>query len=498
MAATSEQSGLLDLPNELLIPIFKDLPSSDLLSLAFLSRRLHLLVLPAYLASIGVLDDHQYSQSNISLHSKTFPALGVLRKSLYITSVAHLCCHFPTADVGVLREVREIHRFVSRLSSIDEVTLEFDRYYSRRSNIALTEWTTAFGDLLKSVSDKSCKSLTLRYGDHPSLAFAPVKPDPFKRKSPWPSIIINKCRKFLGKDRLVSVINFHLSLHPEIAAFASSNVPISIVGDHAKAVLPLNALTGSRITNLTLQYMKLSPQIWAAILSCITLPALARLHVSSCHIAFADLASFLSRHPTISALEFRYVGTDQPSSHSLKFTLPNLRELTAELGLVAFLLSAKLPSLESVSIPLNFTYKSHEKVLAEFSRVFAGVGNRKNQIALHLEISMDFDTNDGELPLVKGEKDGKIEPWQYLVKTVAFNTSVRYSSLTEAKLVFLPQWLGRWFVALEEVSVGHCCTCLRCAYHVPSTAERDALKQMLRDACPNLKIVIMNGIKYPA
>lgn len=165
-------SGLLELPNELLMPILEELTTDQLVSMAFLSRRLHLLTLPIYLWRIRVLDDHaKHSSCNITLYTNSFSALPVLRKALFIDAVAHLTCEFPSTGATIIGEVLGLHRFVSRMSSVQEATLVFHGQYVRQTVVPLDEWKKVFESLLDMLLAKSCRIITLRHGDSPASAF---------------------------------------------------------------------------------------------------------------------------------------------------------------------------------------------------------------------------------------------------------------------------------------------------------------------------------------
>jgi hypothetical protein len=176
------QSGLLELPNELLVPILKGLSDNDLLSLIFLCRRLHLLVIPIYLARIEAIDDRiHHSTDNITVRSGMFAAvICLLQRSLCITSVKHLTCEFPGSGADVMADVRQVHHYVSRLSSVNGVSLIFARHYSRQ-HAKLADWEAAFGELLKTLSNKSCVAIAISHGDQPAQSFVPAGPNPLTR-----------------------------------------------------------------------------------------------------------------------------------------------------------------------------------------------------------------------------------------------------------------------------------------------------------------------------
>jgi hypothetical protein len=120
------------------------------------------------------------------------------------------------------------------------------------------------------------------------------------------------------------------------------------------------------------------------------------------------------------------------------------------------------------------------------------------RISWNLSISFDFDASDSELTeavdLLVANKDRP--RWQSLVKSVALNTSVQHPSLTEGAMQFLSPWLGHYFSAVEEVSVGYNCLCYECLYHRISLGSSHSLVQLIRSACPQVKVVTLNGTTF--
>jgi hypothetical protein len=168
----SSNSGLLDLPNELLLPILDELPDDQLLSIAFLSRRLHLLALPIHLCRLKILDDSaNYSSCNITLSWSSFSALPTLRKALFIESIKHLTCEFPCTSTGAVDDIFAMNSFVSRLTSVSEASLLFRGIYIRQPSIPLEKWTSAFSELLRTLVEKSCTTVRFRHADAPAGAF---------------------------------------------------------------------------------------------------------------------------------------------------------------------------------------------------------------------------------------------------------------------------------------------------------------------------------------
>ena len=136
-----------------------------------------------YLARLQVLDDRAHlSTDKITIRSNKFaPVICLLLRSLCITSVKHLTIEFPGLEARVIADVRQVHRYVSRLSSVDGVSLNFDRYYNRQQDANLAVWGAEFGELLKTLSKKSCAAFKITHGDKPAHSFVPLGPNPFTR-----------------------------------------------------------------------------------------------------------------------------------------------------------------------------------------------------------------------------------------------------------------------------------------------------------------------------
>jgi len=134
--------------------------------------------------------------------------------------------------------------------------------------------------------------------------------------------------------------------------------------------------------------------------------------------------------------------------------------------------------------------------MAEIDSTLQGFAGRK--ISWNLLVSFDFDASDSELTeaadLLVANEDRSL--WQCLVKSVALNTNVQHPSLTEGAMRFLSPWLGHYFTAVEEVSVGYNCLCYECSYHRISLGSAHTLTQMIRSACPQVKVVTINGMPF--
>jgi len=238
--------------------------------------------------------------------------------------------------------------------------------------------------------------------------------------------------------------------------------------------------------------MVLPPDIWGVLLPTITLPSLSNLSIIWCRIGSSVLSAFLVRHASITTLNLHSLLNHEPNLSPPKSILPNLETLNADAEIVTLLRRAKLPNLKWITAPIKLTYPDLQSELSELDGVFAGL-TRKSEIGVRLEVAMEF--NPGEWVPSEGpvNKEDKNEEWRHLVKIVGFNTSICDDNLEGMnKREFLPKWLSERFWALERVYVGSDCGCLVCEYH--QVSRRKTLEESIREICPSVKDVIINGI----
>src|SRR5436190_634818 len=116
---TPAKTDLLDLPNELLADIFQYLSENDSYSLTLLSRRIHYVAIPVYLAWHGIKNYHD----DVLISANEINGLTVLRLALFITSIRRLRCVF--RSTWLLRDMQELTRLIDKLTRLEEVVFDF-------------------------------------------------------------------------------------------------------------------------------------------------------------------------------------------------------------------------------------------------------------------------------------------------------------------------------------------------------------------------------------
>jgi hypothetical protein len=172
---------MLRLPNEILLLVVALLLERDLLSLALSCSRLHTLALLEYLARCNVHHDPESKSLTLFGSVDGIIALPALRMALFVTHIQTLQCSFQEVPElnKFLESVRELRRLVSKMSGLEQVTIDF-------SNVIFGEvlwmdttvthmqyssdWYQAVGELLDAIADKCpCTSFTLQ--DHGQMNF---------------------------------------------------------------------------------------------------------------------------------------------------------------------------------------------------------------------------------------------------------------------------------------------------------------------------------------
>ncbi|KAJ6458251.1 hypothetical protein C8R45DRAFT_559918 [Mycena sanguinolenta] len=170
-------ASLTDLPNELLVDIFgkPTFPTESLYSLAVLCRRLHLIALPIYFSRHGI--DLEKKSATITLERNRLGPLPGLQICTFAPAMEHVSCTFPRQSCAAIRpfvsQIKHLHAFFFRLSSIGTVTLDLDPFMHPHAwgslvgtSEELQEWARVYGALLSCIVQRGCSSLTVINGGH--------------------------------------------------------------------------------------------------------------------------------------------------------------------------------------------------------------------------------------------------------------------------------------------------------------------------------------------
>ncbi|KAJ7291973.1 hypothetical protein C8J57DRAFT_1458575 [Mycena rebaudengoi] len=366
-------AGILDLPNEILARIFEnpDFPTHGLYCLALLSRRLHFVALPLYFARNNI--DYASGSVIIPMGRGDWDMLSALHSALFISTMEDITCILPhpsyTSISPFLVQLKRVKRFISRFPSVKKVTLQLDlsanKCLSDGNDDALRSWTSALGDLLNTILDKECVSLTVVHGGHLTSAYE------LSRRRDSPQSLTHRLtaplrhllRSEIPQDRS------HFRRVPQQggdwivvpAPMASAHLTTLHIQSAVLLVPPclnwtLNVLRHCPITTLSISKVTgLDFDVWSTVLPLIAsaAPNIAVLVLMDvAHIA-KDLIGFCARFPRLTHIElgtrFTYRAND---ALAVRTPLRHLLSLKAPPEFLAHCLQPKerFPKLQSVSI----------------------------------------------------------------------------------------------------------------------------------------------------
>jgi hypothetical protein len=455
-----KQSKLLSLSTELLLLIFDNIRTPGLLALSRTSRLLHYLALPTYLSRYGINDP---ASRKLVLESHVaVQALPGFQISLYITSLDHFSYKFRGVHPHFAREVHQLLRFITRLSQVNEVTLDLGNVDSRWvDGLAIANsnfWKPDFLRLLEVILQKKCASLTVTRGRFLNPAL--LSPPSSRHHTIIPDSV-SVIRQLLGSSHR-SASNHRITLHP-----TSHSNKLRKLCIHADILLSwpfydwtMGTINTSLITSLSFRLPGVQPTTWATILSGITIPTLCHFSPETADITFADLLKFFFRHPSIidvdlhSHINHHFSGRLPRPFINKKRLLPNLVSLSGSPGNIKTLLKYldPVPQLQSISLSLPvhqrpFQTSDFEKLNSEIGIVMQDT----KPLALSLRFSVPFISDES-----KSNDEEHILPSFHNVQTLNFSTDGRFD-FTRWIIPALLDWLSKAFPALRRVSFASDC-----------------------------------------
>jgi hypothetical protein len=459
------QSRLLSLSTELLLLILENVRTSGLLALSRTSRLLHYLALPTYLSRHGINDP---TSRKLVLESQAAHALPGFQISLFITSLDHLSYKFKGVHPHFAREVNQFLRFVTRLSHINEVTLDLGnidcRWVDGLAIASSNFWKPDFVRLLMVILQKKCVSLTITHGRflNPDLPFH--GPSALASRHTIIGDSVSAIKKLLGPvNSHRSAADYGMALRP---TYSNELHKFCI---HADVLLTrpfhdwmMGTLNTSPITSLSFRLLGLHPTTWTNILSSVTIPTLSQFSPESPDITFDDLLRFFFRHPSIVDVglhpHINHLDSGRlPGPRTKKRLLPNLASLSGSPGNIRTLLNYlhPVPQLQSISLSLRV----HQRLFqtSDFGKLNSEIGvvmQDTKPLALSLRFSVPFNIDE---PFES--KPGKNENFLLSfpsVQTLSFSTDGRFD-FTRWIIPVLLDWLSKTFPALHHVSfAGNC------------------------------------------
>ena len=488
------QSKIFSLSTELLLLILDNVCTPGLLALARTSRLLHHLALPTYLSRYGI---HDPTSRTLVLESDAaVQALPGLQISLFITSLDHLSYKFRGVHPHFAREVHQLLCFVTRLSQVNEVTLDLGNIDSRWvDGFAITSsivWKPDFLRLLDVILKKKCLSLTVTHGRF--LNPAPPSPPSFKLTNRHHVVTIiddslSAIRQFLGSSRRISskhgVTLHHASYPSELYKFC---IHADILFSPSFHEWTMGTINTCPITSLSFRLAGLHSSTWTSLLSCITIPTLTHFSPETADITFTDLLRFFSRHPSIIDVRLHahinHLGSGRLSRPFInkKRLLPNLASLGGCLGNINILLDylQPVPQLQSMSLSLSvhqrpFQTSDFEKLNGEIGTVIQDT----RPLALSLRFSVPF--LHGESFESKPNDEIFLHSFRS-VRALNLSTDGCFD-FSRWIIPGLLNWLSKTFPALHDVSFASDC--------VPVDAEH-------RDAFVNTISHVYNIARLPS
>ncbi|KAG5341538.1 hypothetical protein C0989_009899 [Termitomyces sp. Mn162] len=454
-----EQSKLLSLSDEVILLILGLTSNPVLIVIAKTCRRLYYLALPVYFQRYGIPSNP--APRSLVLCDRTLRALPGLTAAFFITSVDDLLCKFPGPEEYCFSKgVRDLHRFVYRLSSVSSVSLDISnidtRWTSGLATAVSDAWKPRFIRLLDTMLERGCSSLTVAYG-HFNVAPSLLT----RRRVEEPKAE----RKFLGRVPLLSL--FRRKQASKVNMRAGSK--LSSLCIHSNMLLSppfyewtLQTLHANPITSLSFRVSGLSQDAWARLLSALTLPSLASFSPENSGITFPALLAFLQRHPTITTLNLHphvphaCSRLPKPKSQDKENNLlPRLVALGGCPKNVTALLSHLHPDtalrVQKITLVLHmdqhvFHPSDFAALSAQIVDVVKGKGVRPTSLALRFLVPYEM-----LHPPLALENDGRsLRELSGSVTTLAFSTDGQYA-FARWVMPRLPAWLGANFVQLRNV-----------------------------------------------
>ncbi|KAJ7183152.1 hypothetical protein C8R46DRAFT_1066081 [Mycena filopes] len=491
-------TGILRLPNEIILEIIQQLDSSDagIFALSTSCKRLHHLALPIYLAGHGILDAPELaSRDGLTLLFDGLDILSALRTALFIPSLKRIHCSFSlnSARRGYssgamdtfLRHIRSLAGFLSILERVDEVTLDFKdvNFWAVQENVdVLGRYTSALSTLLDVIVEKQCKTLDVDGGlfvVHPSQ-FRIVAP-PMK----------NKHQSFISGvgRRLGSAFSGNGDspgqAHIRLATFSIRSTMLLV---HPWTMTTLNA--APNLVSLSITCVDIPTALGDALLSGFHAPSLKHVSLDlTCRFRATTIDRFLGRHPLLSTLD---LGWDLLPLEDDVFSKDGVRHLTnlyAPPSYLRFLLTGKrAPALRHVRVLVKvaphapFNAENINRALDRCDAI------RLDRIHLTLVVTVDhasshwtgfFPVEDNEVP---PERAGRVDSLRFAraLELVASHPTDAFEALA---LRFLPS-----FPSLQSLSFSGCLQ-----RHLDAAHFVTRVKQ----ACPEIQLITLDGEAYP-
>jgi len=157
---------LCDLPTELLLQIIQHLDNPALLNLGLTCRCVNTLALDAFFVNNYIRNPKLGWLVAYNTPVETLPAL---RNALFIRTLDELHYYFNPGINRMIKEVKDLRAFISRMPTIELVNLHFsvvDNHFATEEPqvLNLEVWKKEFQGLLDLVLEKGCDELYVQGG----------------------------------------------------------------------------------------------------------------------------------------------------------------------------------------------------------------------------------------------------------------------------------------------------------------------------------------------
>ncbi|PPR06761.1 hypothetical protein CVT26_003912 [Gymnopilus dilepis] len=466
---------LRGLPTEILIFIVDQVEDDeDLLSLAVTCRQFHGLSLTAYFAR----DQFDPTSVNVALtpYEGSFRNLAGLALSLDVvgTSIDHLSYDFGYLNKTeqLIKELRLLTRYVSKLSSINRATLRVASYYNSATS---DEWKRTTIALLNVILEKSCTDINIRtsqlsnFYEDPKLLRVSKPSDWLKNY--WPVGIRPRAREtqYLKVCRIQTFPTFLRPFYYHTLQYNS-------------AVL----------TDLSFRNIFGGGADWGLMMQSLIFPRLTRLTVMYGVIPRDPFVKFLAKHQNIREFTYHHIRYDPRPKRPARIESSIFDQLhtltTTPEHMLNFLPAmSKMPVLTNVVIMI-------EELVTNFSPLEGALrclAACTNKITLTLEVTrtglgfrawLDIIVRNGLNP------SRRPEPHLHCVQTLVMDNA-DWGFGDEIIALRLPAWL-RLFPDLKALTLVDGGSSGRMGRLVAedSDSETPTLLDSLKDACPGLYI----------
>ncbi|KAK7054235.1 hypothetical protein R3P38DRAFT_2856033 [Favolaschia claudopus] len=480
----SSQTKLLDLPNELLLLIFRhpDIPFGTLLFLSMLCRRLNYLALSIFLETCGMQEPTQ--KVNATMFWNRIDGVSALRLALFIPSIDTLSCSLPSCETFdcLFLHIRRLRLLIERLEFVRTVTLDLktpDVVWDLDETVPRS-WALEFGDLLNMIVKRGCTSLTIRHG-HFFHELYQLRPISFVSRPV--NALRNAVRHILPKVVHTASSDIWQFWQPfahigkdlmelDLEGRSMSRLAHLRIGSATLLIPPslgwtLSALRHSPITAFEICGVTLMHEDWATVLPLLAaaIPNLTSLTLSNlCGVSGADILLFLAKLQHLKICTVRHteynslVQSAYPDSAPTA-TLPSLTRLHAPSTLILHLLR-KRPSLPNLT---HLCMTPHRLIMTRSDlSTMRHIGHSLSQVVARLkkcklspELSLEVDCARQEMPMGVAQTyplgEEMIKPFRAITRLIISGTRADFPD-SGAELEVLERWIA-WCPALVHVSI---------------------------------------------